>query len=164
MATTVPTASTEHQHPRKGAHDDHHGPSLIMYFVIFGALMVLTVATYVTGKMHMGDAALPVALLIATTKAGLVVAFFMHLAYTRGAPLVSFTISVFFVLTLIAGVFGDVVFRYPLARPDKLLQIHAPPIGYSMGDGPDGHEHGKVPMGNPKVPVMPAQQGQTPTP
>jgi hypothetical protein len=84
----------------------------------------------------------------------------MHLAYTRGAPLISFFISVLFVLTLIAGVFGDVVFRYPLARPDNVVKIAAPPIGYTMGEGPDGHEHGKAPMGNPVVPVMPAQQQQ----
>lgn len=150
MATETPTVHTEHQQP-KHDHGDHHGPSMVIYFGVFIALLVLSAVTYITGKMHLGALALPLALAIASTKAGLVVAFFMHLYYTRGGPLVSFTISVFFVITLIAGVFGDVVFRYPLARPDKLIQIQAPPIGHQMGNGPDGHEHGKSPMGNPRI-------------
>ena len=154
MAHETPTARTEHQHPNDG-HGDHHGPSMVVYYGVFAALLVLTVVTYLTAKMDLGALNLPLALAIATTKAGLVVAFFMHLYYTRGGQLVSFTVSVLFVLTLIAGVFGDVVFRYPLARPDKLHTIAAPSIGYSLGDGADGHEHGKSPMGNPRVPVMP---------
>ena len=160
-AGVTPAAPAEHQ--KKGAHGDHHGPSLLLYYGIFGALIVLTMATYLTGGVfHIGG--LPLALVIATTKAGLVVAFFMHLYYTRGGPLVSLSVSVFFVIALIAGVFGDVMFRYPLARPDKLHHIVQPPTGYSMGDGPDGHQHGKSPMGNPAVPVMPPAQQQAPNP
>ena len=163
MAHETPTARTDHEAPKDG-HGDHHGPSMAVYYGVFATLLVLTLVTYLTAKINLGAWNLPLALFIASTKAGLVVAFFMHLYYTRGGPLVSFTVSVIFVITLIAGVFGDIVFRYPLARPDKTMQVMSPPIGYSIGDGADGHEHGKSPMGNPRVPVMQQQQQNAPTP
>lgn len=147
-----PTVANSH------GHDEHgHHPTLAALVFVYVALLVLTVVTYVTGKMHLGALALPLALVIASTKATLVVAIFMHLYYSRGAPLVSLTVSVFFVIALIAGVMGDLVFRFPWARPDKQIEIQAPPIGYNLGEGPDGHQHGTV-MGNPRQPELPQQQ------
>lgn len=151
MAT--PTVATSHQ---QNAHGHH--PSMAAYLGVYFALLVLTVVTYVTGKMHLGALALPLALVIATTKATLVVAIFMHLYYTRGAPLVSLSISVFLVITLIVGVIGDLAFRFPWARPDKVPEIQVMPIGYNMGAGPDGHAHGTA-MGNPRQPEL-KPQGQ----
>ncbi|MFL5321418.1 MAG: cytochrome C oxidase subunit IV family protein [Myxococcaceae bacterium] len=151
MAT--PTVATSHQ---QNAHGHH--PSLAMYFLVYVVLLVLTIVTYVTGKMHLGTVALPLALTIATTKAALVVAIFMHLYYTRGAPLVSLSVSIFFVIALILGVLGDLAFRFPWAVPNNVPEIQGPPIGYNMGDGPDGHYHGGK-MGNPKAPEV-KPQGQ----
>ena len=99
------------------------------YLAVFGGLLLLTVLTYVTGKHHLGAWALPLALAIAATKAGLVMAFFMHLWDTRGAPLVAMFVSLLFILTLLALVFGDVVFRFPLARPDRMGSYAAQPVG-----------------------------------
>src|SRR5436305_4370080 len=108
MAT--PTVSTSHTENVHG-----HHPSLLAYFLVWAALIVLTFVTYFTGRMHFEHGALALALTIAVTKAGLVIAIFMHLYYTRGAPLVSLSVSILFVLTLIAGVLGDLAFRYPYA-------------------------------------------------
>jgi len=100
------------------------------HLLVFAGLMVLTFLTYWTGKMHLHHhVALPLALAIAGTKAGLVVAFFMHLAETRGPPLVAMAVAVIFILALLGLVFGDVVFRFPPSRPDRMGTYAYPPIG-----------------------------------
>ena len=65
----------------KNAHEDHHHVTpLPMYWAVFGALLVLTVITYLVSFAGLGPGALPVAMIVAAIKASLVLAFFMHLA------------------------------------------------------------------------------------
>ena len=76
-----------------------------VYFVIFGALMVLTVLTYSVAKIDLGRMNVIVALAIAVTKAVLVVLFFMHVRYsTRLTKVVViagfFWLAILIVLTL----------------------------------------------------------------
>ncbi|HZH32655.1 MAG TPA: cytochrome C oxidase subunit IV family protein [Pyrinomonadaceae bacterium] len=61
-----------------------HIVSKKLYFVIFGALMVLTVLTVWVANIDLGSEKLNtvVALAIATTKAVLVVLYFMHVRYS----------------------------------------------------------------------------------
>ncbi|HLL16965.1 MAG TPA: cytochrome C oxidase subunit IV family protein [Pyrinomonadaceae bacterium] len=61
-----------------------HIVSKKLYFVIFGALMVLTVLTVVAANYDLGSEKINtvVALAIATTKAVLVVLYFMHVRYS----------------------------------------------------------------------------------
>ena len=75
--------------------EHHHGTK--RYWVIWAALMVFTLITVVTGQIDMGAVNLPLAMVIATTKATLVLLFFMHL-YDEGVVnrMILF-ISVFFV-------------------------------------------------------------------
>lgn len=119
----------------------HRNGAARRYLLVFLALLGLTVLTYVTGKQHLGAWALPLALAIASTKAGLVMAFFMHLQDTRGGALVAMFVSCILIVTLLAFVFGDVVFRFPLARPDRMGAYEALPVGAGLGNGPDGHAH-----------------------
>lgn len=57
-----------------------HKPNYKLYYGIFAALMVLTVVTVLVSYVHLQPvAAISLGLAIATLKAGLVVAFFMHL-------------------------------------------------------------------------------------
>ena len=63
-----------------------HGPSLKTYVAVFVALLVLTMVTYYTAMFmdfgaHWINVAL--ALIIAVTKATLVVLFFMHVKYNE---------------------------------------------------------------------------------
>ena len=59
---------------------DNHRPNVKLYLIIFGALMVLTVVTVGVSYLHLPKtAAISLGLAIATLKAGLVAAFFMHL-------------------------------------------------------------------------------------
>ena len=67
------------QNKQAAAHG-HPPPNVRLYLAIFGALLALTVLTVLVSYWHLPpSAAIPVGLLIATVKAGLVVAFFMHL-------------------------------------------------------------------------------------
>lgn len=61
------------------AHDEHR-PDVAMYIKVFGALMLLTLITVAISKLHLPRAqAIGLGLFVATIKAGLVAALFMHL-------------------------------------------------------------------------------------
>jgi len=90
---------------------EHHGPTVKMYFAIFGALCVLTVVTVLAAKVDfaqvIGNPQMGgfvnnlVALGIACTKAALVVLFFMHVKYESklvGLAVVSSVIWLMFLL------------------------------------------------------------------
>jgi cytochrome c oxidase subunit 4 len=96
-------------------HAHEHGPG--RYVVIWLLLLVFTVTTVVTGRMDLHGANLPVALLIATIKATLVILFFMHLWDSEGINRLVFSVSVLFVIVLLLGVFGDLLTRSPAALP-----------------------------------------------
>ena len=59
----------------------HHGPTPRVYLAIFGALMVLTAATVAAAELELGVFNNVVMLVIAVTKATLVILFFMHVFY-----------------------------------------------------------------------------------
>ena len=61
-----------------------HIVSRTVYFAVFGALLVLTVVTYLAAQVHFGNEALNtiIALAIAVTKATLVILYFMHVRYS----------------------------------------------------------------------------------
>ncbi|HEX3698815.1 MAG TPA: cytochrome C oxidase subunit IV family protein [Polyangia bacterium] len=116
MATTnqPPTSEAEAQ----AAHA-HHGPG--RYFLIWALLLGFTVTTVITGRMDLGAVNLPLALAIASIKATLVVLFFMHLSESHGVNRLVFVVSILFVLVLMAGVFGDLLTRFPLSLPSSGL-------------------------------------------
>jgi cytochrome c oxidase subunit IV len=60
-----------------------HIVSKTIYFLIFGALMVLTVITYWVALYDFGALNVVIALAVAVTKALLVVLFFMHVRYSN---------------------------------------------------------------------------------
>ena len=60
-----------------------HIVSRTTYFVIFGALIVLTFVTVWVAKTDLGKLNVVVALVIAVTKAMLVTLYFMHIKYSK---------------------------------------------------------------------------------
>jgi cytochrome c oxidase subunit 4 len=58
-----------------------HAPSRTVYFLVFGALMVLTGITYWVATLDLGPFNDVVALGVAVTKAVLVILFFMHVRH-----------------------------------------------------------------------------------
>ena len=61
-------------------HNDAHAPDVKLYMKVFATLLFLTVVTVAISKVHLPrPQAIGLGLAVACVKAGLVVAFFMHL-------------------------------------------------------------------------------------
>jgi cytochrome c oxidase subunit 4 len=95
----------------------HAGPG--RYLVCWVLLAVLTGLTFGLSHVEMGPWSLPVALLIAVTKASIVALFFMHLWDHPGASRLVLATSALFVVLLASLVVADVLTRFPLALPPR---------------------------------------------
>jgi cytochrome c oxidase subunit 4 len=93
-------------HGDAAAHADHglaHTTPVSMLVGILAALMVLTVLTVSVTSVDLGSQGnLVVAMVIATIKAGLVVAFFMHLVWDKKLHLILFLTSVLFLILFLS--------------------------------------------------------------
>lgn len=74
-----------------------------VYYMVFGALAVLTVLTAAVAELHFLTVpqAIGVALIIASVKASLVVCYFMHLISERGLVFWILGICVFFFIMIL---------------------------------------------------------------
>jgi cytochrome c oxidase subunit IV len=94
-------------------HDEQHDDGLVhvhvhpasVYYKVFGALVVFTLLTVGLSRIHLGEWNFLIAVVIATVKAGLVAAFFMHLKDDSRFNVLLFVgsllfIGVFFVYTM----------------------------------------------------------------
>ena len=109
-------AVAENTHDKEGAHAGGHG--IGRYALIWAILLAFTGLTIFTGRMDLGAANIFIALAIATTKATLVVLFFMHMWEMGGVNRIVFVVSVLFAVVLIVGVFGDLMVRLPVTLPN----------------------------------------------
>jgi cytochrome c oxidase subunit IV len=96
-----------------------HIASKSLYFTIFAALMVLTVATVGVTYVDLGRANLFVALGIAVTKATLVVLFFMHARWSERLVHVTIISALTFLGILAAFTFSDYMTRGILGVPGR---------------------------------------------
>lgn len=87
---------------------DDPPPSALRYAIVWAVLVALATLSLVASRSVTGDWGLVVALAIAATKAGLVVAFFMHLASGRPLHRIVFAVAIAFVLLLVLGIMADV--------------------------------------------------------
>lgn len=87
------------------------------YFLVFIALMVGTAITVLASYVHMGWLNTPVAMLIATTKAMLVILFFMHLKDHPKLIKVTFAAAFFFFAILVAHTLSDYLSRPTMGMP-----------------------------------------------
>jgi cytochrome c oxidase subunit 4 len=90
---------------------------LKVYYMVFGALAVLTVITVGVAEMHFLTVpqAIVVALIVATIKASLVACYFMHLISERG--------MVFWILG-ICGLFFFVLLFIPVVTVRESVGLH----------------------------------------
>ena len=87
----------------------HAHPNVKVYLAVFGALAVLTMVTVGVSYLDLPvTAAILLALLIATFKAGLVAAFFMHLKGERALIYGILGVAFFFVGILFVWPIADV--------------------------------------------------------
>jgi len=86
------------------AHDhhdnEHHIIPLGTYFKVLGALLVLTVLTVAASRFDFGSFNTIINIGIASIKASLVLAIFMHLKYDDRLYLVLILTSVFFLIVM----------------------------------------------------------------
>jgi cytochrome c oxidase subunit IV len=93
------------------AHDDGevhaHLSTAQFYWGIFGALVLLTIATVRVSYYDFGSANIIIALLIATMKASLVAAFFMHLRHDKLFNTIAFLAAFLFLAIFILLTYDD---------------------------------------------------------
>jgi cytochrome c oxidase subunit 4 len=90
-----------------------HKPTL---FKVFGALIVLTIITVAVAYLPLGPLAMPVAIAVASTKASLVVLFFMALKDDNPVNGLTFTIGTIMVSVFITFTLFDTAFRGDLGN------------------------------------------------
>ncbi len=106
----------QHETAHKGSEGAH---GIGRYVLIWALLLGFTILTVVTGRINLGSANIFIAMLIATTKATLVVLFFMHLWDEGGVNRLVFVVSVLFLVVLLLGTFGDLMWRLPISLPNE---------------------------------------------
>jgi cytochrome c oxidase subunit IV len=98
-----------------------HIVSRTVYFVIFGALIVLTVVTYLVARIDFGNEAVNtiVALAIAVTKATLVILYFMHVRYSPRLTWVVIASGFLWLAIMIGLTLTDYLSRNQTALPGR---------------------------------------------
>lgn len=99
----------------KAQHGHHVIPKKTL-LTVFGVLVALTILTAVTAQLDLGGLDVPLALAIATTKAGLVVMFFMALKYDNRVNSLTFALGVVFVIVFLTFTLFDTAFRGDLGN------------------------------------------------
>jgi cytochrome c oxidase subunit 4 len=97
---------------------NHHIVSIKTYLIVFAALMVLMILTVAVAFFDFGILNKGIALSIATTKAALVMLFFMHLRYSSKLVWVFAGLGFFGLLIMIIIAMGDYVARGGVIVPD----------------------------------------------
>ena len=104
--------SDSHAHGAHAAPDHHpHVLPVTTYFATFGVLLVLTGITVVASRFDFGSANLVIAILIATIKASIVGAMFMHLAFDHKFHSIIIASSLIFLAVFIAFTMFDTEYR-----------------------------------------------------
>ena len=107
MANMAQQTAADNAH----ADDGHHIIPFATYFKVFASLIFLTVITVAASRIDMGFMNDIVAFGIASVKAGLVLAIFMHLKYDNKMNRVIIGCSAFFLLVMYFFTIVDQVTR-----------------------------------------------------
>lgn len=89
----------------------HHITPLRTYFLVFAALAIGTLLTWYASTVDLGSWNTPIALIIATTKAVLVILFFMHVIYSSRLTWVVVIASFVWLAMLFVLTFADYLTR-----------------------------------------------------
>ena len=90
----------------------HHISPLPTYFMVYGALLVLTVLTVLVSYAELPPAqSIPAAMAVASVKATLVAAWFMHLKYDKRFNIFIFLAALWFMATFFVFTLFDLTSR-----------------------------------------------------
>lgn len=92
--------------PIEPTHD--RAPGALGYLLVWLALVVLATVTLFASRAVTGGWGLLIAFAIASAKAALVIAFFMHLAGGRPVHRIVFITAMAFLVLLVLGILSDV--------------------------------------------------------
>jgi cytochrome c oxidase subunit 4 len=98
--------------------NNHHIIPIRTYLIVFALLMVLLVITVAVSLFDFGMLNLFVALSIATVKAGLIMAYFMHLRYSSKLIWIFAGLGFFGLIIMILIAMGDYVARGGVIVPE----------------------------------------------
>jgi len=123
-------------------HRDHTSTSLFhvsplgMNIGIFSALMFLTFVTYWAAFQEFGALDTPLAIVIATVKASLVIMFFMHVKYSSKIVMLSAGSGFLFLVFLFAFTLVDYGTRVPVSAWPESVEDTVPvgPTGTPVPD------------------------------
>ena len=90
----------------------HHQAPLAAYFVVFGALMVLTVLTVWVSRIDLGTLNTAVAMAIAIVKALVVILWFMHVIHSPRLTWIVVISSFLWLAVLFVLTFSDYLTRH----------------------------------------------------
>ena len=132
----------------QSASHEHHIVPLSHYFMVAGALFVLTVITVAVSYVNWGTWNLLVAMAVAAFKGSLVAMVFMHLWYDRKLYFVIFVGSIVFLAIFILFTMADTMergtvneIRLEPIKKDAVLYDNWPPEGAGHGAG-HGSDYG----------------------
>src|SRR4051812_342668 len=149
------TTAGHHPHTDDGAVHAHIS-STPFYVAGFPAPLALTVLTVGQSYIDLGRLNLIVVILIATTKASLVVSFFMHLRYDNKFNALIFVSCIFFIGVFFAYTMNDTEHRGELDGDQNVRVLpktgEAAPGGFTPPAAAEhgaaaGGEHGAAPTG-----------------
>lgn len=101
-------------------HHDHHIVPFKLLWTVFGALVALTIITVLTAKyVDLGPFNFPLAMVIALTKATLVISFFMALKWDNRVNLLILTLGCIFVVVFLTFTLFDTMYRGDIGNVGK---------------------------------------------
>jgi cytochrome c oxidase subunit 4 len=103
----------------------HAHPTTQLYYSIFAALMVLLVVTVAAAYVDLGQLNFALAAAIATTKAVLIILYFMHVRYSQPLTWIMAGASVAWLAILFGLTFSDYWTR---ERSPQLRSPEPPPV------------------------------------
>ncbi|EPG73523.1 caa(3)-type oxidase, subunit IV [Leptospira fainei serovar Hurstbridge str. BUT 6] len=104
-------AATPAAHTSDEGHGEHHLISIKTYSLVFAALIIGTIVTVWVAGIDFGAANTVIAMLVATIKASLVLAYFMHLKYDNLMNRAIFGSGFLFLLLLFGFCVADIFTR-----------------------------------------------------
>lgn len=145
-------SSSNHAHEGAPAPIPHVLP-LSLYWGIFAALIVLTVITVAVAMVDLGPFKLLVAMAVATVKATLVAAVFMHLWFDNKMNFAVFVMTLIFLAIFITLTAFDLLTRDEIdaTKRNYLPRDQAVQEYYEQNPGAEPLRPGLVPPTDPKV-------------
>ncbi len=170
-------AAAKDDHDHDHDHDDHddmpygadevhaHIGSYKMYFAIFMALIFFTLLTVGVAGIHLGNANLAVAVIIASIKAALVCTFFMHLKDDNKFNSLILIAAVTFIGVFFALTINDVSYREKLdPQSGNRVFLQSGDKAPGSWENPIKKEEAEEPKGEKPAPTTTATTSAQPVP